>query len=75
MHFNDSSDYEDRKKSDSDDEAENGTCESVVEENEIRAECVMDAVNPGSYVALYSLPDSFEMLSCAMSLMLGLLLK
>ena len=75
MHFNDSSDYEDRKKSDSDDEAENGTCESVVEENEIRAECVMDAVNPGSYVALYSLPDSFEMLFCAMSLMLGLLLK
>ena len=75
MHFNDSNDYEDRKKSDSDDEAENGTCESVVEENEIRAECVMDAVNPGSYAALYSLPYSFEMLFCAMSLMLGLLLK
>ena len=75
IYFNDSSDYEDRKESDSDDEAENGTCEGVTEENEIRAECVMDAVNPGSYVAFYLSPDSFKMFFCAMLLMLELLLK
>ena len=33
----------------------------VTEENEIRAECVIDAVNPGSFIALYSPPQSFEM--------------
>ena len=59
--FNDSSDYEGCEESASDDETENDTCESVTEENKIRAECVMDAVNPGSYVAFYSAPDSFEM--------------
>ena len=53
IYFNDSSEYEDNEEADFDDEAENDTCESVTEENEIRAECVMDAVNPGSYVALY----------------------
>ena len=37
----------------------NGTFESVTEENEIRVECVTDAVNPGSSVALYLSPDSF----------------
>ena len=50
--------YEDSKESDSD-EAKNGTFESVTEENEIRVECVTDAVNPGSSVALYLPPDSF----------------
>ena len=62
--MNDSSDYEDSEESDSDDEAENDTCESVTEENKIRAECVVDAVNPGSYIALYLSPDSFGMLFC-----------
>ena len=60
IYFNDSSDYEDSEESDSDDETENDTCESVTEENKIRAECVMDVVDPGSFVALYSSPDSFE---------------
>ena len=50
--------YEDSKEPDSD-EAKNGTFESVTEENEIRVECVTDAVNPGSSVALYLSPDSF----------------
>ena len=58
-YFNNSSDYQDSTESDSDDEAKNDTCESVTETNEIRAECVMDAVNPGSYVTLYLSPDSF----------------
>ena len=61
IYFNDSSDYEDSKESDSDDEAENDTCERITEESEIRAEFVIDVVNPGSYVALYSSPDPFEM--------------
>ena len=62
IYFHDSSDHEDSEESDSDDEAENDTCESVTEENKIRAECVMDAVNPGSCVALYLSPDSFEII-------------
>ena len=37
IYFNDSKDYEDSKESDSDDEAKNDTCESVTEENEIKA--------------------------------------
>ena len=61
IYFNDSSDYEDSKESDSDDETENETCENVTGENEIRPECVMDAANPGSYVALNLSPDLFEM--------------
>ena len=36
--------------------------ESVTEKNEIRAVCVMDAVNPGSYVAMYLSPDSYVFL-------------
>ena len=75
MYFNDSSDYEDSEESDSDDEAENDTCKSVTEENEIRAKCVMDAVNPGSYVAFYLSPDSFEMFFFAMLMMLEMLRK
>ena len=39
IYFNNSSDYEDSEESDSDDEAKNDTCESVTEENEIRAVC------------------------------------
>ena len=35
----------------------------------------MDAVNPGSSVALYLSPDSFEMSFCAVLLMLELLQK
>ena len=57
IYFNDSSDYEDSKESDSDDETENETCENVTGENEIRPECVMDAANPGSYVALCYIID------------------
>ena len=74
IYFNDSSDYEDSKESDSDDETENETCENVTGENEIRPECVMDAANPGSYVALNLSPDLFEMYFCAILLMLELLL-
>ena len=70
-YFNDSSDYEDSKESDSDDDE---TCENVTGENEIRAECVMDAANPEYYVALYLSPDSFEMFFYAILLMLELLL-
>ena len=61
IYFNDYSEYEDSEESDSDDEAKNDTCESVTKENEIKAECVIDVVNPGSYVALYSSPNPFEM--------------
>ena len=46
----------------------------VTGENEIRAECVMDAANPEYYVALYLSPDSFEMFFCAILLMLESLL-
>ena len=35
--------------------------ENVTEENEIRADCVVDVVQPCSYVALYAPPEAFEM--------------
>ena len=47
----------------SDEEIENDDlcCENEnVMENEIRADCVVDVVQPCSYVALYSPPESFE---------------
>ena len=34
---------------------------NVTEENEIRADCVVDVVQPCSYVALYAPPEAFEM--------------
>ena len=33
-----------------------------MKENEIRADCVVDVVQPGSHVAFYAPPESFEML-------------
>ena len=35
--------------------------ENVTEENEIRADCVVNVVQPCSYVALYAPPEAFEM--------------
>ena len=35
--------------------------EDTVKENKIRADCVADAVEPCSYIVLYSSPESFEM--------------
>ena len=35
--------------------------EDTAEENEIRADCVVGAVELGSCIALYSSPESFEM--------------
>ena len=77
IYFSDSIYYEDSKEFDSDDEAKNDTFEIVTEENEIRRECVMDAVNQGSFVALYLSPDSPEMFVFfgALLSMLELLLK
>ena len=49
----------------SDEEIENDDLccenENVTEENEIRADCVVDVLQPCSYVALYSPPESFEL--------------
>lgn len=63
IYTNDCSDDEDSDDTDYE-ECETEDCcydESVVtEENEIRAECVIDAVNPGSFIALYASPQSFE---------------
>ena len=47
----------------SDEEIENEDLyceETVTEENEMRAECIVDVVRPGAYVALFSPPESFE---------------
>ena len=62
--FNHDSD-EETSGSESDEEFE---CEDIInneedttEKNEIRADCVVDAVEPGSYIALYSSPELFEM--------------
>ena len=64
LFFNYDSD-EETSGGESDEEFE---CEDIInneedgaEENEIRADCVVDAVKPGSYTALYSSPESFEM--------------
>ena len=35
--------------------------EDTAKENKIRADCVADAVEPCSYIVLYSSPESFEM--------------
>ena len=49
----------------SDEEIENDDLccenENVTEKNEVRADCVVDVVQPCSYVALYSPPESFEL--------------
>ena len=64
LFFNYDSD-EETSGSESDEEFE---CENIIdneedtaEENEIRADCVVDAVEPGSYIALYSSPELFKM--------------
>ena len=44
----------------------------VTEENEIRAECVVDAVNPVSFVALYLSPQLYKIVFCTMLLILQL---
>ena len=44
----------------------------VTEENEIRAECVADAVNPVSFVALYLSPQLYKMVFGTMLLILQL---
>ena len=66
LYNNDCSDEEDSPDTDFENkeyEIEDGCYDDTVvtEENEIRAECVIDAVNPGSFIALYSSPQSFEM--------------
>ena len=60
--INDCSDDEECSEFDSDEEIENeDLCyEDVIEENEIRADCVIDVVQPGSHVALYSSLESFK---------------
>ena len=64
LYFNDCSGHEDSPDAYSEDEEfenEDGCYDTVTEENQIRAECVVDTINPDSLVALCLSPQSFEM--------------
>ena len=64
LYFNDCSGHKDSPDTYSEDEEfenEDGCYDTVTEENQIRAECVVDTINPDSLVALCLSPQSFEM--------------
>ena len=64
LYFNDCSGHKDSPDTYSEGEEfenEDGCYDTVTEENQIRAECVVDTINPDSLVALCLSPQSFEM--------------